>query len=417
MARPILGSLGRSRKYGNRRGRKPKAATPKSPPTVQTTPVKQPFMFSAATSTSTSISSATSAASVKTELSLLNSNNPLAMSPVSNSQLPKSPSVPAVSIMSVTQNSTLANSSAVLSSDPESVPVEEKAVEEIPRERFVLCLKKEMENGDQGDGMEVKVEMEGGNDAGQSYVLQIEGEGQGEEGGNSGGREKSYVLRFQTEGECEGDAGKEKTEMVSLNLLQEWAGQSEGHGTANSEGNVEVEKSFVLHFQTESPGEENIQPGSGYIGCPGEDLSLSCHPGQALVPLEGQDVVFELGDETKIDGSTGPGDSVQMIALIEGEGNGSGARGSFKSAVGANSGQMEGIFQLEGGEGIVIIEVSTSSLREGGIEAADVGHRLVEGTEEKQHHDAQGVGEEVMSEESQVAEAESISSEMGLIGI
>lgn len=138
---------------------------------------------------------------------------------------------------------------------------------------------------------------------------------------------------------------------------------------------------------------------------------------RALVPLEGQDVVFELGDETKIDGSTGPGDSVQMIALIEGEGNGSGARGSFKSAVGANSGQMEGIFQLEGGEGIVIIEVSTSSLREGGIEAADVGHRLVEGTEEKQHHDAQGVGEEVMSEESQVAEAESISSEMGLIGI
>ncbi|KTG04902.1 hypothetical protein cypCar_00003777 [Cyprinus carpio] len=346
------------------------------------------------------------------EFPQLNIDNPPAVSPVSSSQVPESSSIPAVSIMSVTANSTLTNSSPMLSSDPERVSVEEKVVEEISREHFVLCLKKEMEKGGQGDGVEVKVEMEGGNDAGQSYVFQIEGEGQQEEGGNSEGGEKSYVLRFQTEGECEGDAGKEKAEMVSLNLLQEWTGQSEGRG--NAEGSVEVEKSFVLHFQTEPQSEEDIQPSSGFIGGPGEDLSLSCHPGQALVPLEGQDVVFELGDEAKMDGSTGPGDSVQMIALIEGEGNGSGARGSFKSAVGANSGQMEGIFQLEGGEGIVIIEVSTSSLREGGMEATNVGHTLAEGTEDKQ---ANGAREEVMSEELKLAESESISSsEMGLIG-
>uniref|UniRef100_A0A8C1Z0G5 C2H2-type domain-containing protein n=1 Tax=Cyprinus carpio TaxID=7962 RepID=A0A8C1Z0G5_CYPCA len=412
IARPILGSLGCSRKGETRRGRKPKAATQKPPPTVQTTPVKQPLMLSAATSTSTTISSTTSAASLKTEFPQLNIDNPPAVSPVSSSQVPESSSIPAVSIMSVTANSTLTNSSPMLSSDPERVSVEEKVVEEISREHFVLCLKKEMEKGGQGDGVEVKVEMEGGNDAGQSYVFQIEGEGQQEEGGNSEGGEKSYVLRFQTEGECEGDAGKEKAEMVSLNLLQEWTGQSEGRG--NAEGSVEVEKSFVLHFQTEPQSEEDIQPSSGFIGGPGEDLSLSCHPGQALVPLEGQDVVFELGDEAKMDGSTGPGDSVQMIALIEGEGNGSGARGSFKSAVGANSGQMEGIFQLEGGEGIVIIEVSTSSLREGGMEATNVGHTLAEGTEDKQ---ANGAREEVMSEELKLAESESISSsEMGLIG-
>uniref|UniRef100_A0A672NC00 Zinc finger protein 628-like n=1 Tax=Sinocyclocheilus grahami TaxID=75366 RepID=A0A672NC00_SINGR len=382
IARPILGSLGRSRKGGTRHGRKPKAATQKSPPTVRTTPVKQPLMLSAATSTSTTISSATSAASLKTEFPQLIADNPPAVSPVSTSQVPESSSVPAVRIMST-------NNSPMLTRDLESVPVEEKAVKEISREHFVLCLKKEMENGGQGDGMER------GNDAGQSYVLQIEGEGQQEEGGNSEGGEKSYVLRFQTEGECEGDAGKEKAEMVSLNLLQEWTGQSEGHGAADAEGSVEVEKSFVLHFQTEPQSEEDIQPSSGFIGGPGEDLSLSCHPGQALVPLEGQDVVFELGDETKIDGSTGPGDSVQMIALIDGEGSGSGARASFKGAVGANSGQMEGIFQLEGGEGIVIIEVSTSSLREGGIEAADVGHTLAEGTEDMH---ANGAREEVMSE-------------------
>lgn len=416
IARPILGSLGHSRKGGTRRGRKPKAATQKPLPTFQNTPVKQQLMLSAAAFTSTTISSATSVASSKTEFPQLNADDPPAVSPVSTSQVPRSSPVSAVSIMSVTPNSTLTNSSPMLSSDPKSVPIEEKAVEEISREHFVLCLKKEMENGEQGDGMEVKVKMEEENDAGQSYVLQIEGEGQQEEGGNSEGGEKSYVLRFQTEGECEGDAGKEKTEMVSLNLLQEWTGQSVGHGTVDAEGSVEVEKSFVLHFQTEPQSEEDIQPSSGFIGGPGEDISL-CHPGQALVPLEGQDVVFELGDEAKMDESTGPGDSVQMIALIEGEGNGSGPRGSFKGAVGANSGQMEGIFHLEGAEGIVIIEVSTSSLREGGIEAADVGHTLAEGTEEKQANDAQEAGEDLMSEESKLVEAESMSSsEMGLIG-
>ncbi|XP_051575899.1 uncharacterized protein znf628 [Myxocyprinus asiaticus] len=409
IARPILGSLSRTRKGGTRRERKPKAAIQKPAPVIKTTEVKQQLISSAATSKSTTISSATSVASSTTEFQQLNANGDLpSVSSVSSNQVPECPIVPAVGIMSVTQNS---NSSPVFRGDSESAPLEEKPVQEISRERFVLCLEKGMEDGGQGDGVEVKVEMEGGSDAGRSYVLQIKDEGQQEEGGSNEGGENSYVLRIQTEGEDEGDG--EKSEMVSLNLLREWTGQSEGHGTSETEGSVE--KSFVLHFQTE-PHHEDLQPSSGFIGGPGEDLSLSCHPAQALVPLEGQDVVFELGDETKMDESTGPADNVQMIALIEGEGNSSGAGGGFKGAVGANSRQMEGIFQLEGGEGIVIIEVSTRSLREGGIEAAEVGHTLVERSEEKQANDAQETREDLTSEGPKVHEVESISSsEIGMI--
>lgn len=410
IVRPILSSFSRTRKGSTRRGRKPKAATQKSP----TVHVKQQVKSSGLSSTPTTILSPTPVASSKTAFQHLNANDPPAALPVSSGQVPESPSVSAVDIISVTPNSTPTNSSAVLRGDPESALVGEKRVNEISGEHFVLCLKKEMEDGEQGDEMEVKVEVKGGSDAGRSYVLQIEGEGMQEDGGNSEGGEKSYVLRFQTEEEQEEDEGKDKGEMVSLNLLQEWAGQAEGHGNADANGGVEVEKSFVLHFQTEPQGEDDIQSTSGFIGGPGEDLSLSCHPAQALVPLDGQDVVFELSDETKMHESTGPGDSVQMIALIEGEGDSSGARASFKGAVGSNSGQMEGVFQLEGGEGIVIIEVSTSSLGESGMEAAEVGHSLVEGHEEKQDNDTQ---EELTSEGLKISEGEGISSsEMGLIG-
>lgn len=407
IARPVLGTLGRTRKVGARRGRKSKSATQKP---VKTVPVKQPAMSSNASYTSKPPLSATSNI-LTTELQHLKSNNPPAPLHIISSQKEKSesPSSPADDIMSVTPT----DSSAVLRFEPENAVVEEKPVKEISRERFVLCLKKDMEDGEQGDGVEVKVEMEGGNNAGPSYVLQIEEEGQHEGGGNSEGGENSYVLRFQTEEEHERDGGKEKSEMVSLNLLQEWAGQTEGHGNTDNEGGVEVEKSFVLHFQTEPQSEDDIHQSSGFIGGPGEDLTLSCHPAQALVPLEGQDVVFELGNETKMHESTGHGESVQMIALIEDEGSSSGARGSFKGAVGPNSGQMEGIFQLEGGEGIVIIEVSTSSLRESGIEASEVGNTLVEGNEEKQ---ANGTQEELTSDGPKIPEGESISSEMGMIG-
>lgn len=309
-------------------------------------------------------------------------------------------------IISVTTNSTPTESSAILRGDPKSALVGEKLVNEISREHFVLCLKKDTDDCEQGDGMAFK----GGSDAGRSFVLQIEGEGQQVDGGNSEGGEKSYVLRFQTEAEHEGDEGKDKGEMVSLNLLQEWAGQAGGHGNADADGGVE--KSFVLHFQTEPRCEDEIQSSSGFIGGPGEDLGLSCHPAQALVPLDGQDVVLELSDETKMHESTGPGDSVQMIALIEEEDDSSEARASFKGAVGSNPGSMEGVFQLEGGEGIVIIEVSTSSLGESGME---VGHTLVEGNEEKQAND--DAQEEFTSEGLKNSEGESISSsEMGLIG-
>ncbi|XP_051999565.1 uncharacterized protein LOC127655680 isoform X2 [Xyrauchen texanus] len=404
IAQPILGTVSRTRKGGTRCGRKPKAAIQTTPPAIKNIAVKQPLMSSAATSTSTTISIASSVASSRTEFQQLNGYDLPAVSSVSSSQVPESPIVPAVGIVSVAQNS---YNSHDLRGDPASSPVEEKPVQEISRERFVLCLEKGMEDGGQGDGMEVKVEMEGGSNAGRSYVLQIEDEGQQEGGGNSEGLKQKYVLRFQTEHEHEGDGEREKSEMVSLNLLREWTGQSEGHRSVETEGSVE-EKSFVLHFQTDPQGEEDLQPSSDYIGSLGEDLSLSCHPARALVPLEGQDVVFELGNKTKMDVSTGPGDSVQMIALIEGEGNSSRGGGGFKGAVEANSGQMEGIFQLEGGEGIVIIEVSTSSLGDGGIESAEVGHTLVEENEERQTNYTHEAQEEVTLEETKVHEVESI---------
>ncbi|XP_051576876.1 zinc finger protein 628-like isoform X2 [Myxocyprinus asiaticus] len=401
IAHPVLGTVSRTRKGGTRRGRKPKAAIQTPPTAIKTTAVKQPLMSSAATSTSTTTSIATSVASSTTEFQQLNGYDDLpTVSSVSSSQVPESPIVPAVGIVSVTPNS---DNSHVLRGDPESSPVEEKPVQEISRERFVLCLEEGMEDGGPGDGMEV--EMEGGSDAGRSYVLQIEDEGQQEEGGNSEGLKQKYVLRFQTE--HEGDGEREKSEMVSLNLLREWTGQSEGHRSVETEGSVEVEKSFVIHFQTDPQGEEDLQPSSDYMGSPGEDLSLSCHPAQALVPLEGQDVVFELGNKTKMDVSTGPGDR-QMIALIEGEGNSFRGGGGFKGAVEENSGQMEGIFQLEGGEGIVIIEVSTSSLRDSGIESAEVGHTLVEENDGRQTSDAHAAQEEVTLEVPKVHEVESI---------
>lgn len=85
------------------------------------------------------------------------------------------------------------------------------------------------------------------------------------------------------------------------------------------------------------------------------------------MPLDGQEVVFEVGGETKIEQESEEG--MQMIALIEGEGGvmGEGA-GCSRTSGAPGGGAMEGIFQLEGGDEIVIIEVSTSNLIEGRVE-------------------------------------------------
>ncbi|XP_038848754.1 zinc finger protein 628-like [Salvelinus namaycush] len=150
-------------------------------------------------------------------------------------------------------------------------------------------------------------------------------------------RGEQYVLCFQKEG------GKKEEVKIG----------GEGGG------------SYVLQFEGEGSGEG----GQGGMGREGDGESY------ALMPLNGQEVVFELGDENKMVGQ-GSGESLQMIALIQGEGGGEGEGGSYSGAggaVGEGRGPMDGIFQLEGGEGIVIIEVSTSSLREGGLDRGEGG--------------------------------------------
>lgn len=297
------------------------------------------------------------------------------------------------------------DSHCVLTGDQQNASAAEE-VEKLPvplaEERFVLCFEKETEEREQGDEMEVKVQMNEGEEVERSYVLHFEGESvQGEEGNEERG-EKSYVLRFQSEEEMVGDEEKEKTGMVSLNLLQDWSGVRESERMEGFEESVGVEeKAFVLHFQADAPCDEDVPPNTGFPEGPSEDLGLSCHPAQALMPLGGQEVVFELGSETKIDANTGSGERVQMIAVIEGGESSSETGDSFTNpggVTGSGAGQMGSIFQLEGGEGIVIIEVSTSSLAEG-TEGVSVGLRNVdkEGT----------ASQEVASEEQKILEPES----------
>lgn len=353
------------------------------------------------------ISTTTTAASVVSSTTMSREHNvPTCVPPLSSYNVPDAPSGPAtvtVSAMAPTPPPT--DSHCILTGDHQNASAAEeveKLPEPLPEERFVLCFEKETEEREQGDEMEVKVEMNEGVEGERSYVLHFEGESeQGEEGSEASG-EKSYVLRFQSEEEMEGDGDKEKTGMVSLNLLQDWSGARESERMEGFEEGVGVEeKAFVLHFQTDAPSDEDVPPNADFPEGSGEDLGLSCHPSQTLMPLGGQEVVFELGSEAKIDADTGSGESVQMIAVIEGGGSSSETGGSFTSpggVTGTGAGQMGSIFQLEGGEGIVIIEVSTSSLTEG-TEGVSVGLRNMdkEGT----------ASQEMASEEQKMLETES----------
>lgn len=223
----------------------------------------------------------------------------------------------------------------------------------------MLCF-----GNDQGAKEGLKIE-----EGGESYVLQFEGDASGEVVNSGiGGEGKSLVLQFKTDGQDEVEKGIDKGDMVSL--LHGWGGEKEGArqpGEESPEG-----ESYVLHFHTEA---QDSSPSSASFSQGHENsLELSCTTTQGLVPLDGQEVVFELGGETKMEQETGEG--MQMIALIEGDGemigDGSGCDAA-SSGVSESRGAMEGIFQLEGGEGIVIIEVSTSSLTEGGVDGGGEG--------------------------------------------
>lgn len=221
--------------------------------------------------------------------------------------------------------------------------------------QFVLCFDNE---GRAKEGMNIE-------EGGESYVLQFEGDASGEAVDGGMGREgKSLVLQFKRNGQGEGEKGGDKGGMMSL--LREWGGEKQGERQTGEEGSQG--ESYVLHFHTEA---QDGGPSSATFSQGQEtSLQLSCTPTQSLVPLDGQEVVFELGGETKMEQETEEG--MQMIALIEGEGGMMGEEGAGCNAAGGRvtegGGAMEGIFQLESGEEIVIIEVSTSSLREGRME-------------------------------------------------
>ncbi|XP_028834819.1 zinc finger protein 628 [Denticeps clupeoides] len=369
LTRPILGKLTRNR-TARRRGRKPKAAP-------QTPAQMAPAAPGAAVSSSSpqAAPGTTQAATVAPEAS-------------SESVEPRT---------QLEDPMVLSSHKAPASWLDQTTPVKGKSLDSVTEERYVLCFEKETE----GDRKREGLGMDAGDDGGRSYVLQFKGEAERgvEEEEASEGQGKSFVLHFTTEGGQDTEAEKEAGGLVSLNLLQEWSEEREGERTSGVEGGVDPEReSFVLHFQTETQGEEGNHSNTDFSEAHGGSLELSCEPAQALVPLGGQEVVFELEDETKMV-RAGSGENVQMIALIEGQGSVSGEGGTFGSAAGPIRGggaPMEGIFQLEGGEGIVIIEVSTSSLRDGGMDEG--GGVTLERIQRKETNEIQEVTVGVMSD-------------------
>ncbi|CAG6015181.1 unnamed protein product [Menidia menidia] len=360
LTKPILGKSTRTAR--GRRGRKPKAALQKA-------------AAAAAPAVDCSVTGGAppAAAGNTTSEAGLCSLSTLSPSPLSTScppiQMPCSsttvaPTVdtsgppPAVSM--VTPATTVATASV---SHPVSVPPERNArsfVEQVSSgetttgKQFVLCFDNK-EQAKEGSKLE----------GGESYVLQFERDASGEAAdGEVGGEGKSLLLQFKTDGQGEKEKGGDEGGMMSL--LQTWGGEKQGGGQAG--GGSGQEESYVLHFHTET---QDNGPSSAAYGQGQDDrLQLSCTPSQNLVPLHGQEVVFELGGEIKMEQEAEEG--MQMIALIEGQGGmmGEEAAGcsAASDAVPGDEGDMEGIFQLQNGDEIVIIEVSTSTLREGRIE-------------------------------------------------
>lgn len=206
---------------------------------------------------------------------------------------------------------------------------------------FLLCF----ENTEQPkDGLNVK-------EGGEPYVLQFEGSPSGGAGDQGIDVErKSIVLQFKTGRQDEGEKGGNKEGVMTL--LHEWG---EGkHGGSQAVGEGSQGESYVLHFHTEA--QESSPPGAAFNRGQDNGLELSCAATQAFVPIDGQEVVF---DQMEPEAEQ----SVQMIALIDGEEEMMGEGGAACNATAEDEEGMKSIFQLENGDEIVIIEVSTSQLR------------------------------------------------------
>ncbi|CAJ1062450.1 zinc finger protein 850 [Xyrichtys novacula] len=361
LTKPILGKSTRTAR--GRRGRKPKAALQKtaSVPVSEAAGVAQSGTNNIMTNVTQTVSAANtiteSQPSPSSPLSTTCTTVPVLSLPTSVAQTVDTsgpPSTGTTITPATTATTTSVCPPALDTLESKPLPSVEPARTEgtVSGKQFVLCFDKE---GQAKEGINIE---EGGG----SYVLQFQGDGSGEGGGMSGGG-KSLVLQFKTDGDGEGEKGGDKGGVMSL--LHEWAGDKQVDAQT---GESNQEESYVLRFHTEAQG--SSQSSNTFSQGQETSLQLSCTPTQSLVPLNGQEVVFELGGETKMEHETEGG--MQMIALIEGEGGMIGEEGAgcntASAGVAEGGGAMDRLFQLEGGEEIVIIEVSTSGLREGRME-------------------------------------------------
>lgn len=363
LTKPILG---RTTRTGGRRGRKPKSALQKSQSSIcQNTGGAAAVPNSHATSFAQA-----SAVANTTSGSPLSSNTMMSHCPLSTPcktvsiHSPSSTVAPIMDTSGPPSSVTLVSPATTIStaqvSPPASVTpdtiaqttLEEMRTEETMTEKqFVLCFDNEGESKE---------------DMGRSYVLQFEDGGSG--GTVDGGvvaEGNSLVLQIKTNGQHDGE--KESCKGGMMSLLHDWGEEKQGGGQTGEEGNQG--ESYVLHFHTEAES----SPTSGTFSTGQEtSLQLTCTPNSSLVPLDGQEVVFKLGAGTKMEQA--PEEGMQMIALIGDEGAMAGELAHCSAATGGvaeDGGAMEGIFQLESGEGIVIIEVSTSGIRDGEMERGE----------------------------------------------
>lgn len=363
LTKPILG---RTTRTGGRRGRKPKSALQKSQSSVSQ---NTGGVAAVPNSHATSVAQASAVADT-TSGSPPSSNTLMSRCPLSTScqtvsiHSTSSTVAPLVDTSgppsSVTMVSPATTITAAQVSPPASVMTEtiaQTTLEEIRTEetmtekQFVLCFDNEGESKE---------------DMGGSYVLQFEDGGSG--GTVDGGvvaEGNSLVLQIKTNGQHDGEKERDKGGMMSL--LHDWGEEKQGGRQAGEEGNQG--ESYVLHFHTEAES----SPTNGTFSRGQEtSLQLTCTPNSSLVPLDGQEVVFKLGAGTKMEQA--PEEGMQMIALIGDEGGMAGELAHCSAATGGvaeDGGAMEGIFQLESGEGIVIIEVSTSGIRDGEMERGE----------------------------------------------
>lgn len=402
LTKPILGKSSRTAR--GRRGRKPKVA-------LQTSAAAVPLVatagglnaavthgvaqeITAANATRVSTSSPLSTASLCPL-----STSCSAVQTLSSESITADTSGPPQTVAMVTPALTVATatcSTSVLATQdriPHTSVGEINTGETTAGKQFVLCFN---DNRQTKEGINIE-------EGGESYVLHFERDSSGEAvSGGIGGERNSLVFQFKTDGQGEGEQGAEKGGMMSL--LHDWSGEKQCETHVGEESSQE--ESYVLHFHTEAQDSGS----SSTTFSQGQDsgLQLSCTQAQGLVPLGGQEVVFELGGEAKMEQATEEG--MQMIALIEGDGEMMDGEGQHCSAargsVTGSEGAMEGIFQLGSGEEIVIIEVSSGSLREGRMERGGDGE-IPQSSDGKYENAAAEVNAESLKEYSSAANTES----------